>query len=278
MKSLDAKEKEITSLKDQVEKSKELVDLAKTQASDMSYLRDMEVKEKQILKAAIKELQMESDDKLLIGNLHQHIVKLQMDQIEHLRSIEKLQEKCLRLEHENVQVEKALDDRESTLFQMRIDHKMRTRMLQNTISEARAKMAGSISIEKFERACELVQILDRQKMTLTQEKNEYEDSKKKLQDQLSDSLFKIKSKDELIETLKDPSTAAKRIVNWHDKMSKLQLSDLSLQRELQRAREALESTNRELNVSMARVTQVEEELVALQVNLICNSQHVNKLE
>jgi centrosomal protein CEP290 len=113
-------------------------------------MRNSDIKEKEILKAAIRELQMESDDKLLIGKLHHHILTLQMNESNHIRSIERLQEKCLKLEHSNIETEKALDDRDNTIFQMRIDHKTRARLLRNNLTEARTKLSGAVPIEKYE--------------------------------------------------------------------------------------------------------------------------------
>ena len=137
-------------LNEEIKKVKEMVELAQNQTSDISALRSMDVREKEILRAAVRELQMENDDKLLIGKLHHHILTLQMNEANHVRTMEKLQAKCLRLEHTNVQVEKALDDRENTIFQMRLDHKTRARLLRNNLAEVRLKLAGSISLEKYE--------------------------------------------------------------------------------------------------------------------------------
>lgn len=78
--------------------------LAQNQASDLNTLRESDVREKEILRAAIRELQMENDEKLLIGKLHHHILTLQMNEVNLLRRIEKMQEKCLKLEYNYVQV------------------------------------------------------------------------------------------------------------------------------------------------------------------------------
>ena len=127
-----------------------MVELAQNQTSDMSALRTMDAREKEILRAAIRELQMENDDKLLIGKLHHHILTLQLNEANHMRTIEKLQAKSLKLEHANIQTEKALDDRENIIFQMRLDHKTRARLLRNSLTQVRTKLAGSISLEKYE--------------------------------------------------------------------------------------------------------------------------------
>lgn len=78
--------------------------MAQNQTSDLSTLRAADIREKEILRAAVRELQMEDDEKLLIGKLHHHILTLQMNEVNLLRKIEKMQEKCLKLEHSNIQV------------------------------------------------------------------------------------------------------------------------------------------------------------------------------
>ena len=102
--SVTLKNEEIATLKDELKQSKQLVDLAQTQASDLATLRPVESREKEILRAAIRELQMESDDKLLIGKLHHHVLTLQLNEANHSRNLERVKDKCLRLEHANVQV------------------------------------------------------------------------------------------------------------------------------------------------------------------------------
>lgn len=102
--SLTVKNEEIAVLKEELKQSKQLVDIAQTQASDLAALRTAEFREKEILRAAIRELQMESDDKLLIGKLHHHVLTLQLNEANHSRNMERVKEKCLRLEHANVQV------------------------------------------------------------------------------------------------------------------------------------------------------------------------------
>jgi predicted nucleic acid-binding Zn-ribbon protein len=83
------------------------------------------------------------------------------------------------------------------------------------------------------------------------------------------NLLKIKSQEELISALKDSSSSARRLSEWHSRMSKLQLNDLSLNRDLNRSRESCEALSRELASSVARITQLEEDYVNLQQEMYC---------
>jgi centrosomal protein CEP290 len=67
---------------------KDIADIATHQASDLVRLQAVNDKEKRILQAAIQELQMEGEEKLLIGKMHHHIVALQVSEATALRKID----------------------------------------------------------------------------------------------------------------------------------------------------------------------------------------------
>ena len=70
--------------------------------------------------------------------------------------------------------------------------------------------------------------------------------------------------EELIATLKNSSSSAKRLSEWHSRMSKLQFENITLNRDLARSRESCEALSREVASSVARITQLEEDYVNLQ--------------
>lgn len=74
----------------------------------MMHTRTMDEKEKAILRAAVEELQMEGDEKLMIGKLHHHILTLQISEGMALRKLESSNEKCLKLESTIAEVRKAI--------------------------------------------------------------------------------------------------------------------------------------------------------------------------
>jgi hypothetical protein len=84
-------------------------------------------------------------------------------------------------------------------------------------------------------------------------------------DRIESIQAKLKLKEELIDSLKNTSAATRRLTAWHEKISKLQLEDLALQRELVRIKQANDVAERELKASFAKVTQLEEELISTKV-------------
>lgn len=61
-------------------------------------------KEKDILRAALEESQIENDEKLLIGKLHEHIIALQLKEDSMKKEMESLKTKCINLENKIVVV------------------------------------------------------------------------------------------------------------------------------------------------------------------------------
>lgn len=56
-------------------------------------------KEIEILRAALEESQVENDEKLLIGKLHEHIIALQVKEETLKKEMETLKTKCINLEN-----------------------------------------------------------------------------------------------------------------------------------------------------------------------------------
>ena len=83
---------------------KNISDIAMSQTADMTHRQAADVKEKNILRAAVRELQMEGQDKLVIGKLHQHILSLQISETAALKKLEDVSAKCSKLESTILQV------------------------------------------------------------------------------------------------------------------------------------------------------------------------------
>lgn len=70
-------------------------------------------------------------------------------------------------------MENALDDRDNIIFKMRLDHKNRVLLLRNNNSDLRSKLSGSVQLEKYDRACDLIHMMDQQKQKLNAEFNKF---------------------------------------------------------------------------------------------------------
>ncbi|KAJ3022309.1 hypothetical protein HKX48_006496 [Thoreauomyces humboldtii] len=257
-------ESNLESLRQDVANYKNVAAVATTQASDLMSRRELDETEKNILRAAVEELQMEGDDKLIIGKLHQQILELKISHASGLRQNQQLGEKVATLESTVVQLEKELDDRDNAIFHLRIEQKKRMRLSQKSVSELRSRLAGSVVLTKYERTCQRLRDIDARKVGLANDLEVLLAEKQHLEDQLAETTQKSSSLAELIETLKDHSASTERLAAWHSKMSALQLADLRLQRELGKEREASNSAKRELTDTVAQLTQLEDAYAELQ--------------
>ncbi|KAI9101929.1 hypothetical protein DFS34DRAFT_436911 [Phlyctochytrium arcticum] len=257
-------ETENLELQQELTRHKGLADIASAQASDIVHHQVIDEKEKAILRAAVEELQMEGDEKLVIGKLHHHILTLQMSELMALRNAEKYQERCLTLEHKTIELENRVDERDEIIFHLRLDHKVRSRELQSNISELRGKLIGSVLLDKHERTCERVRILDACKTQAERSLQKHTDEKKRLLLQLDEAKLHLKSQEELLTAMKEKSTSANRLAQWHSKMSEIQLADLRVRRELAHEQEAARSAQSELDQANTRLLVLEEDYVKLQ--------------
>ncbi|KAJ3083752.1 hypothetical protein HK102_000920, partial [Quaeritorhiza haematococci] len=275
LKLIQKLEADKSALHDEMSKYKQLADISTTQAADLAYLQTTSEKEKQMLRATIEELQMEGDEKLLIGKLHHHILVLQVSEATALRKLEGANEKCLKLEGRVVQLEKAVDDRDNTIYQMKLDNKTKATFLRKNIASLRAKIEGMVLPDRYERSCDLVRILDMRKARCEKEITEFKEKCVELEDKLAESTESLKLQQELLSTLQQTTTSSstaastaasinERITAWHKRLSDMQLRDLRLQRELANLKEMYRSVKGQLESGTAHLVGVENELVRVQ--------------
>jgi centrosomal protein CEP290 len=93
---------------------------------------------------------MESDDKLLIGKLHHHILALQMSEATALRKLDSAHSKCLRLENQVVQYERTIDEKDKRVFSMQQEYRNSLKGLYKSLAESRIRIAGQVTLEKYE--------------------------------------------------------------------------------------------------------------------------------
>ncbi|KNC97427.1 uncharacterized protein SPPG_09464 [Spizellomyces punctatus DAOM BR117] len=191
-----------------------------------------------------------------------HVVELELTEAK--EKLEAAHANALRLESTVVQLEKSIDERDNIIFQLRLDQKSSMRLLQKSASDLRAKLAGAVYLDKYERACERTRILEARKTEVDKNLQTLLDQKRALDDNLAETKLKLESQEELLEALRNHSASTERIAAWHSKMAALQLADLRLQRDIAREREAYHATKRELRDNVVRLAQLEEEYVSLQ--------------
>ncbi|KAK6098993.1 40S ribosomal protein S26 [Batrachochytrium dendrobatidis] len=254
-------EDEVGALRQEVQKYKEIADIATNQVADLNALHKMDEKEKQILQAAVQELQMKDDDKLVIGKLHHHILALQMSETVILRKLDCMTSKCLRLETLSLQAEQAKDDRDQLLFDLRIKTKGRVRLMQKTLSELRLKLSGVVPLGKHEKACNMIRILDDRKRKAELQLDAVSHEKQEMELEMKTTKIKLEGVQELLEALNDKSDSQKRMQGWQKKTMCIQTELMKAKKDITQLRLKASISDEECQASHIRIAELENEVL-----------------
>ncbi|ORX42993.1 hypothetical protein BCR36DRAFT_586919 [Piromyces finnis] len=252
---------EVNKLKGEVQKYKELSDLSYEQAKNLELRQSSNEKEKDILRAALEEFQIENDEKLLIGKLHEHIIALQLKEDSLKKEMESLKTKCINLENKVVVSNKNIQEKDNSIYQLKVEFHMRIRKLQRNIEQLRTNLSGFTKLNEFEKLSKeyakamINDIIKIEKIT------EYEEEIKELKDKLSEAELTTELKDELLTILKQPGKISDRILTWHKKISTLELNYLKIKRQLNDAKESEIQKENEITKRKQDIEDLEELIV-----------------
>ncbi|KAH6583475.1 hypothetical protein BASA60_001436 [Batrachochytrium salamandrivorans] len=270
---LDTYSNDIQSLQAQLQKYKEVADIAVNQVADLEASRQMDEQEKQILLAAVQELQMENDDKFVIGKLHHHILALKMSEMMTLRKFDALHSKCLRLETVALQMEQAKDAKDRQLFDFRIETKGRMGFMYKSMAELRLKFSGIVLLSKYERACSTIQSLGDARKKMESQMASVLANSKRIERDVDSFSIKLAEQEELIEALRDKSNSQKRVEAWHKKTVAAQTELIALKKDQAQLNIRILVAEEECQVSRMQVAQLENSLFETQ-----NEYHESQLK
>jgi centrosomal protein CEP290 len=97
-------EGKVQGLSIECEKLRSLTEISASQCAHLQRAQKSDLKEKELLQAAIKDLQMSEDSKFVIGQLHQRLLTLQKDKSAFSAQAQELKVKSQRLEKIILQV------------------------------------------------------------------------------------------------------------------------------------------------------------------------------
>ncbi|KAI9004263.1 hypothetical protein BC832DRAFT_592949 [Gaertneriomyces semiglobifer] len=257
-------EDEIRKLQSQLDEYQRISEIASRQVADVIQARAVEQGELDALRATVRELQAETDEKLLIGRLHHEIHNLRVSEISVRRTLESLQGKNHQLQSRIVHLELAVEDREKAMLSLRLKQREQSRLLRTTNLELRQHLAGSVHLQKHQRMCALARTLDASKTKLLAEFARVLEEKRISEMQLSEARQRVDSLNELVGALKGSSDSAERIAVSHRKMIESHLNFVRLQRDLQHEKESHRQTINTLEDSRKRLVALEEEVARLQ--------------
>jgi centrosomal protein CEP290 len=244
-----------------------LSDISSSQANYLKLAEQNQAKEIELLRSALKDLQMESDGQLIIGQLHNHILTLQKSESTSLVNNAELKKRCLRLEKVIIQLESENSSQNQIIFDLRVKSRNRMLALQKSLSDFRLRFTGTVLFEKHERACKAAHKLSI--INVDYEKKIQDLTKKviSLETKLDASEAKSANYDELLETIENSSAQSqKRIGAWHKKMTESQNMQLKYQREAQREREKFNILKESADSNGKKVEELEDLVMKLQID------------
>lgn len=129
---------------------KSFSELSAAQSTDLFAAKISDEKEKNILRAAVQELQMTDDKNLAIGKLHNHILILEASELRANRKADDLKTKCLNLETSVLELESKIDQQDSITKVLKLQSNAKVATIQRIMVSMRLRLAGAVSIEKHE--------------------------------------------------------------------------------------------------------------------------------
>ncbi|PAA56734.1 hypothetical protein BOX15_Mlig006149g4, partial [Macrostomum lignano] len=249
-------------LKQEVERLRELSDIALSQSKTFREQQVSQEKELTSLRQQLLDFQCQSDERAVIGRLHRHIVQLQLSETTALRKLEDAFAKSRRSEAQMLRLEQRVDERDETLSQHRLECRSRTKQLRETVSSLRSQFAGCVPLAKLERFTKTLLALQEDKLRTKRLLTEAEEQRAKAEDELLAMKTRQETQAELHEALRT-GTGAKKVAEWHQRMEQLRLQELQQRRACERARQQVKHLEGVVRSQEALIGQLEEDAVRL---------------
>ncbi|KAK3749638.1 hypothetical protein QZH41_001726, partial [Actinostola sp. cb2023] len=262
VKRLQSSEETESKLKVEVSRLKEVAEVAAHQTEAVRGNQESQDKELMALRKQLYDVQMESDDKTIIGKLHHHIVALQVSEGMAVRKLESAIQKVSKLEAQILRLEQKIDEKDQTLYHTKMENRNKEKFLKRTIQELRRQYSGSLPLMKQERFANTMRSLQEDKVKLEQEVNQAKARRESAEDKLAELQLKQSSLEELIATLKDHKGAVK-VTEWHSKLNEIRLQDLKLNRTLDRVKQQNKHLENVIRSHERVISDYEEEIVQL---------------
>ncbi|XP_057342872.1 centrosomal protein of 290 kDa isoform X4 [Manis pentadactyla] len=253
-------EKNEMELKVEVSKLREISDIAKRQVDILNAQQQSREKEVESIRMQLSDYQAQSDEKLLIAKLHQHIVSLQVSEATALGKLESVTSKLQKVEAYNLRLEQKLDEKEQALCYARSEGRNRAKHLRQTIQSLRRQFSGALPLAQQEKFSKTMIQLQNDKLKIMQEMKSSQQEHRNMENKAMEMELKLKGLEELISTLKD-ARGAQKVINWHMKIEELRLQELKLNRELVKDKEEIKYLNNIISEYDHTISSLEEEIV-----------------
>uniref|UniRef100_A0A8C4ZBN3 Centrosomal protein 290 n=1 Tax=Gadus morhua TaxID=8049 RepID=A0A8C4ZBN3_GADMO len=205
-------EKAEAELRVEASRLREVSDVAKMQVSVMEARQQSRDKETESFRRQVLDLQSQSDEKALLGRLHQQVVSLQLSEAAALAAYQ-------------LRAEQRLDAGQRALYLARQDGRGRARHLRQTVHALRRQCAGALPLVRLEQLS----------LTLAELQGERAAEAEGRAEELEGKLAGL---EELVAALGD-AKGAQKVMGWHRRAEEVRLQDMRRGRELETQREEI---------------------------------------
>ena len=216
-------------LKIENSKLKEIADISQTQIIDFEQRKDNSTIELEALRHQILDLQTQTDEKALIGRLHQQVLSLQIKDNESIQKIKFLDAKMGKMETNIFKANKRSDEMEQYCLKMKSQSNIKLRSLFKVIQDLRRQYSGAIPLLKQEKLSKNLADMNIEKQKVSRLLRETESKLKDMEEKSEEMEIKQRGVDEILTTLKHNS-GTKQVLEWHSKLEDLRIKELHARR------------------------------------------------
>ncbi|XP_056455748.1 centrosomal protein of 290 kDa [Gadus chalcogrammus] len=231
-------EKAEAELRVEASRLREVSDVAKMQVSVMEARQQSRDKETESFRRQVLDLQSQSDEKALLGRLHQQVVSLQLSEAAALGRAEALTTRLRALEAYQLRAEQRLDAGQRALYLARQDGRGRARHLRQTVHALRRQCAGALPLARQEQLSQTLAELQGERAGAQRERTEAQEQRRRAEGRAEELEGKLAGLEELVAALGD-AKGAQKVMEWHRRAEEVRLQDMRRGRELETQREEI---------------------------------------
>ncbi|XP_059916249.1 centrosomal protein of 290 kDa isoform X3 [Gadus macrocephalus] len=231
-------EKAEAELRVEASRLREVSDVAKMQVSVMEARQQSRDKETESFRRQVLDLQSQSDEKALLGRLHQQVVSLQLSEAAALGRAEALTARLRALEAYQLRAEQRLDAGQRALYLARQDGRGRARHLRQTVHALRRQCAGALPLARQEQLSLALAELQGERAAAQRERGEAREQRRRAEGRAEELEGKLAGLEELVAALGD-AKGARKVMEWHRRAEEVRLQDMRRGRELETQREEI---------------------------------------
>ena len=247
-------------------KLKEIVDISQIQLATLELKKDNNQMELEALQHQILDLQTQTDEKALIGRLHQQVQALQVKEKEFAHQKRSMETKAKSLEANILVSNRKADELHNHCVNITNKYNNKLKTLSKVIQDLRRQYSGAIPLMKQEKLSKNLININEEKQKLSKMLKDTEAKLKDLEEKSEEMVIKQEGVDEVLSTLKN-NTGAKQVLEWHAKLENLRIKELHTKRNAEHWEKEVTLLRDLCRTESRKAEQFEDEVVRLETML-----------